>query len=525
MADLLSYERLWWGGGLAIFMLLVLAVVAASTRLPFTSDDVAVQNIMQSAWQYGRLDAVIGIDSFAIKVPLYAMVGLLLPNGHAALVVTVILCDAILLAGLLFAVREVIERVAPRDRVVLVATMLLMLWFFAAQFTQNQSLMIPNGRNAEIGLVIAASAVLLRGSDESDARSPSRLGLSVMASVVIALVCFSDPLFLFVAMPAFLGAVLVLWLRRSISSPRLIRVVVHVGAAGAVAVLFLLAARFLGIHYVGNFSTTFTAPGDLAANVGRAFAALAVDFNADVWGGAVSASALPGVSQLTLFLLCAVLVAVGARRAARISVALFALVAVIVNVAVFILTTNGSLPSNSRYVLFAAVLLLLLAPVGLVSLRSYLGSRRVLGLVSVVALAGTGIGLGANSLTLVQGWSGALADPQIGTTEIIDRATELGLEQGYSDYWNGNITTYLSGREVKVLPMVCDDKVSRYDWFINLPDFDNSPERQFFVVSDTRGCSEKDVVSQFGAPDKRIDLAESDASMLVYDRTIVVPSR
>jgi len=521
----LTHRRLWAVSIFTVSLGFILAIVAASLRLPFTSDDVAIQNIMQSAVEVGELDAVVGIDSFAVKVPLYALVALVLPNGTTAILVTVILCDAILLAGMFFATRELLARVAPHDRLVLLATLSLFLWFFAAQLTQNQSLMIPNGRNAEIGLVLAAFGIGFRYLDRART-GPTRTAPAWAAVIVITLVYYSDPFFLIVTAPAVVIVVAFLWMSGALSGRRSLAALGVLGASAVAAVTGLAVAAGFGLTYEGNFSTVFTTPAALADNVGRAFGALAVDFNADVWGGSLGLGTLPGIVQLGLFVTAVVLLPFAARVASghRLWFGHFVMAAIGVNLAVFVLTENAATESNSRYLLFAALAMLLIAPLGLVALSRSLTRRRVLAFVSAVAVLGGIVGMGANALTLTRFASGELPDPQAGTREIVEIAEEAGAVKGYGGYWSANVTTYLSGRATVVLPIDCSDGISRYEWFINRPDFERPARSVFFIASPTGACTAETIIGRFGSPDRTVTLLESDATLLFYTGDPEMPS-
>lgn len=138
-------------GSAVVVVGFVLAVLAAADRYAYTSDDVAVQNIITSVERGAPFAPIIGADNFALKVPVYVLVGLLLPNGTAALTTTVLLCNVPLVLALLVLTNRA---TVGRSRGAIALGLLLDAWFLASRISVVSSLMEPTGRNGEIGILL-----------------------------------------------------------------------------------------------------------------------------------------------------------------------------------------------------------------------------------------------------------------------------------------------------------------------------------------------------------------------------------
>jgi len=114
------------------------------------------------------------------------------------------------------------------------------------------------------------------------------------------------------------------------------------------------------------------------------------------------------------------------------------------------------------------------------------------------------------------------------TNDTVIRAVEkAGYTKGYATFWNANLNTYLSDREVLFLPLTSQhgDGPVKYDFLINTPDFDVPATSTFFYVApgaDENRPHDEAVawwIDALGRP-TRIETLPTGGTLLLYNRDI-----
>jgi hypothetical protein len=104
-------------------------------------------------------------------------------------------------------------------------------------------------------------------------------------------------------------------------------------------------------------------------------------------------------------------------------------------------------------------------------------------------------------------------------TRIVEALRAAHLQHGYAGYWQGNIVTVLTHRDITSLPVIeqADHRLHAYTYFTNLDWYRTAARawhgRTFFISEHTDGAGndvllEATVIRQFGPPAQRIDLGQ-----------------
>lgn len=492
----------------------VLAVVAYTRTHGLSSDDVAIQNIVQSVLSGERLQPSVGNDNFIIKVPIYLLIGLL-PHTTWTLALTVLLCNAPLVIALLVIGRRLLGDAGAARQAV---GALLICWYLCAQLVFLAPTIQINGRNGEIG--VALLLVWWRLSRGRGSRTRGAF-FSVLSVAAFALLFFSDLFFLFVLVPsavALFATACVLGRFRDRSG----LILAEIGLAAVLAEWLLRVAQSAGLVISQNFASATPVATELPGYATATLAALGRDLNADVWGQPLGIALAPGLLQLALLIsasILAVRVATGLTRDADVRVLALLWIAV-VNIALFVMTSNAADALSFRYVFLAAVVIVLLAVRAVASIpapRSATGVRVFRGF-AILAAAGVAVGFGANLLSI--GRSVGAADPQARVKTVIALAESHGARVGVGAYWDANITTWYSGGRVEVLPQTCDASgFVPYAWLVNVPEMRRASTASFVVLSASLGCTAERAQAEFGQPDSRAEVPGGD-EVWFYERPL-----
>lgn len=519
--------RIWWSAVLIVAVSFCFATSGYAARFPFSSDDVALQNIAQAVLGGQPFHPTTGSATWVLKVPVYLLVDLFIPNGTANLVVCVILLNLPLLGGVLFLGRRLVERYAPGDRRVMLGAMVVVWCFFAARIPENGVLMGPNARNGEIGVALiigywAVSALHLLTTRASGWR-PQVVRRLVAIALALALLVLDDTIWLGVLVPTLLLVVAVAWLRSACSASTALTAAatVALGVGGGTASLALL--QHLGLIVAQNFSSVLIAPEGLIPGLGGAFGALTRNFNADVWGRSVGIALLPPAVQFVFAATCIVLAFLAAvrRRVGHDFFRVFLVLGIVVDLALDVATGNASVDGNFRYAMIAAVFVVLLAIVGVADLVIGEVSQRLRRSALIAGVLCALLGAALNLRVTLESAIGHLPDPQARTHEVIRIVEDHGLTVGLGQYWDASVTSYFAGRRIDVGPVLCSpDGIGHFPFLVNAGDVFLRARRMFVITNTMRGCTSAVIQKTYGRPAERIPLAGDQDEVWIYDHPV-----
>ncbi len=516
--------RIWWAGWILVSISFIFATCGYAARFSFSSDDVALQNILQAIQSGQPFRPSTGSATWVLKVPVYLVVGALVPNGTLAITICILLLNVPLVAGVLFVARRLVLEYAGNDRRAMVGAMVVMWCFFAARPAQNSVLMGTNARNGEIGLALIIGYLIIGALRQRSTRSRLQSSLRLVAcTAMLALLVLDDNLWLDVLVPTLLLLVLITWLRSGCTGRAALTVlcVVVVGSAGGVCLLS--AAQSFGLMISQNFNSTLITPAGIMPGLGGAFGAIIRNFNGDVWGRPVSAALLPPAAQFVCAVICLMLGLLAASRIRTDSSGLrtFLVLGIVIDLALDIATGNAAVDENFRYAVIAAVFLLLLAVIGIGDFLASGPRLRITRLAVLVGVLCAILPLVLNIRLTTDSIAGRLPDPQVRTHEIISIAEKRGLSVGLGQYWDASVTSYFSGRRVRVSPVLCSSGgIGHFPFLVNTPEAYLSAPRMFVVTNAAFGCSPDIVLKAYGRPLQKVQMTSSSDQVWIYDRPL-----
>lgn len=111
-------------------------------------------------------------------------------------------------------------------------------------------------------------------------------------------------------------------------------------------------------------------------------------------------------------------------------------------------------------------------------------------------------------------------DPELLAISIVEGK---GLTKGYTDFWEANIRTYLTGNTINFIAVVCgdDNRLYTHRWLtdigiskklVNGSFYYYNPQRRY-----TQNCTPEIIPKQFGNPVETIDVGGSKLLIFDYD--------
>jgi hypothetical protein len=456
-------------------------------------------------------------DTFALKIPLYALLALGFDPGRTTLLVSSIIMNVAGFALLVSAARTIVSRM-PGHRSVGIAVAVASLWYVALGGAYVNLLVRPNIRNFELGLGLFLVARLMLFHDHWTRMPAATIRWKLAGlSIGLGLLFYDDPYFVYMMLPPLFLVFGLRWL--SGTSPRSagdhLPLVAAVGGVVSWR-LFVLIGQGLGIEPSPRTPRIIELRqiGTSLSNGANSVLDLA---NANVFGQ-------PALARLTLqtaVRLVVVVVALGIgtaiawrRRSADPWFAVLALLPATC-VLVYALTDKALTPGTDCYVaLVIPECLVLLALV----LRS-INHRQTL----VLYLLVLGSMLVCGRATLKQFRERPQTNPNSFEMTVIDVLRDQGVTRGYGDFWDANIISYLSEFDLDVVPVGCKSPATvNFSWFIDSSRFAPTAERSFFITTERANrstCPTNEVVAQFGAPTATVQVSPT-VQILVFDHDI-----
>lgn len=510
-------------------------LVAGQHFSPANSDTVAQQNILRSVLDGQPSDLVVPENTWWLHLPIYLLTSLL-PNSAAAHLLDVLLTNAILLVGLLVFVQTYVRRAFPGSRLALTVAHLLAGWFLglavytpllaatAGPFNNvvaSQTFLTPNHRNLETGVALLLLAWFARW--DTSTRSPSRArrtALWLAAAVLLGALFRSDPFFLYSLGGALAVTSVVFWLNGRWGAGRTAAVSALLLGAGVVLTVLSAGMRAVGLHAVPMVGTSFVPLEGLGGNLRNVLGGYLAMFRSYFWGLDVGASI--GLVLLNAVLAAAVVAGVVTVLAGQSRnpdpVRLPALVSVVIALVAFAASTLATEPTAFRYVFVPVLIAVTFATdaVMAVARRTSRWRSAVVVMLGVAFIAN----LAVNTSVVVRKGVVAADSMYAANRDVIEAVEDAGYRKGYASFWNANINTYLSGREVLFLPIHNDRGVLiRHNFLINTPDFDMPVDETFVYVAPADVFSVEDVVVELGAPVATEELPDG-GTLLFYSRDV-----
>jgi hypothetical protein len=507
---------------------LALVVTLRLDRLVVTSDSVAQQSILLTWFRAGHDLAYLPPDTWLLKLPVYAVIEALPLSPSGRLRSESLTLDVIAFVLLGLGAWWLARSWRPVDGGrALLAVALPLAWVGTVGGGLGQYLAVmPNSRNIELGLslcVVAASGLYLRGDRGSgsgsscgsglDGRriSGRRIATGVVLAALIGVLWVDDPYFaLLVGLP--LAACSLLWYRLRDRDARLVRLaVVLVGSLAAVPVL-RQALRAVGVVVVPDATGVTLSPRQILHHLPVLWPSLAAQL------GLSEPGILAGLAHaLALVVLVPAVVASGylagrGWRERRLAVTFAAVHWPVVVVGVLVNRTIYDYHAGRYLVLavFDLAVCLSVATASLMRLRPRLAT--VVGALVAAAVVANGA-----AAVLDRAPRPAQADLQRDTLALL-RTT--GATKGFGEFWAADLYTQLSGGELMVSDVVCQDGRLHLRHWLTDSARSRVPARRTFLLWDpsapgSRGCGAAQLVQQFGSAED-VQPAPTGGSVWVF---------
>lgn len=543
----------WWGrllrwilgpvgliGSISLCVLLVNFYFAYRVH-PFNGDDVILQNALLY-WKpfhhmiyYGDAAA-----SYLDRMPLYWLVGRVLSPGRHALFV-----DGLLLAvgNFILCYWSAVYLLKKAGLRLTYLTLVPFIWLSSLGYAVSELFVQTSMHNIEVGIILAICVLAMKiyyGELRPLASWKARV-LTVICSFVIGYTIVGDRYVLYYGLLPILACAAAIFLYKR--QPAVLMRIGLIFGAAVLSFVFAALIQFVlsksGVDFmvgVGARAPQFVSYNALFPSIAGTISNLFVIFNADFWGGNVLSiiSISMVLNGILLFLILrSAVVNLRSESASRLDARNMPLqlIAILFVWAVGILTLSSIGGSGTFHYLVILPFVGTILLAGLLAVSRGVNLRLLAVLVLMAAILNTGVNLYSAKHTatispdLFSGFDKANTHD---STVIVDlEAHGLTGSRGYASYWQANITSYLSGGKLDVLPSLCtnDGKSVVYQWLMTSSQLTRPTAKTFFMydprIKTALTCLPKDFYAQYGPPAQ--SFVTDGVTVYVYDRNIAVP--
>lgn len=471
-----------------------------------TSDSTAQQSLLRTWLDHGHLDAYLPPDTWVLKLPFYLLVEALPVSPHGKL-----LADALVLNVLTFALLGwAVWRLARVVRARWVEVTAPLVWLASLGGGIGSNRMLLNYRNIELGLSFAclalAAAHLAGGRRTAWPLAPFAVALSVF--------WLDDPYFaLLVGLPFALACV-GWYLFRDRSASYLLAAGCVVGSLALLPVWRRLAAA-AGFHVGSTGEGVSLNPVAWWHDLAYLGSGVSVQIGIDHGSGFLyQASRVFLLAALAASVVASAGVAWHGWRNRRFVVCFVGVHWPLV-VAAYLASGTAAEHGSSRYLILAvydlAVCLSLALPL----------VRRRLPVLMPALVTVLLVGAGLNVAATVRSADGPTPPLTVAREQQLRAVLSTGLEKGYGQFWSGNVITYLSGGEVTVNALRCQNGKLIYDsWLTDTARYKRVPASSTFLIWEPSApyladCPRASVDALLGPPSRELP-AGAGSTVLVY---------
>jgi hypothetical protein len=524
----------------AIVLIVAVALVgmtmlAYHLHWAYNSDDVSQQVITQQTTQHGLGDIYVPQNTYVLKVPIYLVVDQLFPLSRLTILLTGFFINAINIVLIFFALRYFLKLIFGR---------LYKPHYFYLAFLFLSSLSAPlfiyamrnyNSRTFEVGLFLALLMYLskLLRNDLKYVRGSAKLtiGLLIAATGIFFLndYYFLITLFITAGVTGFW-----LYIHNGEKSYKWVPPLIVMGGGVVLFELLVALAQSAGWHIdkrpLSFVPIDMLIPHEINMGIRSVLGLNGADMFEMVTRKTIAVAA---VNLLSLGI-----VGYGMRAVYKLklkspeSVFLFAL-PIVVFVA-YIIGVGSYDIYSSRYLILLPFLGGLFITAAFIDARNNRLRGIFVAVICVTILANlfTSVDTGFNDYryrTQHPNSHNAISE------SIITAAAQHHLHKGYATFWEANITTYLSNKQLNVIPVICGQDSTRFfKWLVNDNVLTAEADKSFMVLSSVPdsgpeeygpdvgsgyACDGQKIMSQFGRPTESIQLSPYSV-MYVYNYDI-----
>jgi hypothetical protein len=512
-------------------LILTAQIVAIGRIRPFNSDDLYWQQVVRTWVPFsGHTLYLATKDIFIEQVPFFALLEHFFQPSRGLVIGEVLLLTISSFSLFYVSSLYFLKKLKIKTSYL---TLLPFLWLASFGYPLVQNYLNSNWRSFEIGLCFA-TIVLVAAISFGDIQKLNSLKsklLFLLATAFIGAVIYSDPYYVFFTIGPLLLFVAGLYALKKINRYQLSVVVGGAALSVVVAKLISAIATKAGVVLVADTPSVFVNFDNIITNIVSSLHGLLIVFGADFFGRPAFGLSTFGALINALILSFVIYEVYQLRHIMRqptlknLSLAqLWAAFFGLLIAFVFIVYTSTTLVAVSNYrffivLIYAAVTFLV---VSLGTLKNN-ALKLIIGMLLVGAVI-YNVTLSLLTHSIRQQPDAAINISNSVNYRIIDAVHAEGLTKGYGSYWQGNINTYLSKGSVTFLPSLCDTngQTVNFKWLIDGNQFNKPADKSFYLVDPDFPapgiCTEKQLVAQFGEPQKILKI--SNKSILVYDYDI-----
>lgn len=514
---------------LVSLILIVTNIYLAYQTRPFSSDDVSWQNILSTWTPFNGHVADMGVkDNFIINMPLLALFGLFFHPGRTLLFIEAA-CFAIINFILFYIAALYFLRKCKVQ--ISFATLMPLLWL--ASFGYNFALlyMNTNWRDFEVGLsfIYFMLAVKLYYGEVNPFKSWTSKLVTLCITAAAGVLMYSDPYFLYLTALPIALMFLALFALKKVGKEKVLLVVGGlIFGVVIVRVMKTLMAHF-GLFTPHGSAVSLISFSNTTKEIANSLSELSTIFGANISGERlVSLPVIAALLNLILIFAVAIWVVVllivhfKDAEAARRKLPSPLLLITIFFGALFALVFVANVLSTQddyRYFVLSIFLVGVLTSLCIGTLKR----RGTFFFVLIWLATCVNIATAVFAYTPLQAADAANNVANSANFQLIDAMKQQGLTKGYTNYWDGNINTFLSNGSISFLPVTCADNAITQPLYllVDTAQFNRPASRSFYMIdpnlTQPPTCSERQVIAQFGQPQQVLYVTGKKVLVYNYD--------
>lgn len=494
----------------------LLTFSAVVINRPLTSDDVAQQAYTHDLVQGGPHHIMQENDTFILKLPTYLLLNSLTTPGRLQIILEAGMFSVLMIVLLAVWWR----RSAPHTP----SSLLIFIWLLSAGVYWLPQAINPNSRNVELPLMLIFGSLLIDNIAKPTLRRKTTVIYFTCVSLLIGLLMYNDPYFLFVGLLPL--ALTILWRFRRDATAAVLPFATFLLGLSVYALLSTLF-RHLGltigaVNEVNALVNTFTPLHELPKKtlqvLGGYLSLLGAEPSSGQSGYPLNVSIVLNGSIIGLALM-ALYHIVSRRDLTPVRIWMLATTCVVV---LYLVVSGESV--RTRYLLILLPLTALGAAATMMNLRT--ANRKCYLLALIVVGFSLVFNISYSADIVYRRWH--TADPNRLDYQLIAALSKQHITKTYADYWLANITYYLSDYKDNVLPTSCGrSRIYGYPSLVDMQRFETPSQVTGIVVDPQlvmpaplkhyadKGCTSAATIAQFGQPERTI-VVEPGVTILVY---------
>jgi len=517
-----------------VFIILIVCLVLMSFNLiaiyklrPFNSDDVFWQAILLHWHPFEGTLTTLGNSSIYVdKIPFYEFFNHFFEPSRKVLLIEAAINALLGFTGFYLASVYFLKKMKAKLSYV---TLLPFVWLAGFGYSFVQLYLNTNWRGFQLGISFAIFA-LVAAVWYGDIRFKawwSKLGL-LLVTAYAGLQMYSDPYFLYFTIGPLTLLSLILFITKKINKQQFLIVFLPVIVSLLFSKLFAVIFHAAGIRTTMDYPMEFIHFENIADSFSGSIHSIIIIFSSDFFGLPLKNPTIiaPILNFVLLsFISVAVFAFLKTLRGMKWKKLSFDTIWKLFFIGICVLvfgshtiSTLGQGTFTYRYFLLFALVFAFIFSWTLASMKDGVKKNIVVTLLILATLFNlTGTASGRQDAArpdVANNTANILNDTVINTVKA------RGYTKGYANYWDANISTYLSAGKVSFLPSVCNDhKANKWYWLINDNAFDKKVQKSFYFLNPDvpAACQAKDIDRQFGKATDIVRLGNKTLYFYDYD--------